>query len=343
MDSKLHVALADADSAFVLVVRGDRRAAHSEWRFALTDPRDYTFYSELAIICTANDLNATAIWSEWEGRLTFEDDLAQTVFMRNLVVGVTLNKVAQLHADWEVNGVLPDGHHVESHPELPLAPYQKMGVILSRMCPGYGFYLEQGCGKTPMTVARICTDALDRRGDQKMLRVLVVCPKDLRLNWKNEIERFATVPGKVTVLRGGPVKRIRALAEAIKQDDPDHKFTVIIVSYGLLTQAWDNVIKHVPWHLSVLDEAQNIKSPSADRSKVAHELRDQSTARLELTGTPITNSVMDLYSLLEFLDRGMSGHKSHAAFKAKHGVYEKSHDGTCPRNSRRTTISWRLS
>jgi SNF2 family DNA or RNA helicase len=152
-----------------------------------------------------------------------------------------------------------------------------------------------------------------------MYRAIIVAPNNVRLNWKNEFEKFGTEPGLVNVLRGTQIARAKILIDAFTQDE-DSKFTAIIVSYETLCVSWD-VLGAIPWDIACLDEAHFIKSPTTRRFKFARKLRDNSDKRVILTGTPITNTPLDLYAQLEFLAEGRSGFMSWKNFKSFYGVY----------------------
>lgn len=159
-------------------------------------------------------------------------------------------------------------------------------------------------------------------GENRMYRALIVAPKSVRANWRNEVERFATVPGKVTVLRGGKMERVKLLIDALHtaEDETDCQFTMVIVSYETMVNSLD-MLKTIEWDLSVLDEAHYIKSPVTKRHKASMVIRDCSRQRMPLTGTPIANSILDMFAQFEFMGKGFSGFKTWKAFKEFYGVY----------------------
>lgn len=159
----------------------------------------------------------------------------------------------------------------------------------------------------------------------RMYRAIIVCPNNVRQNWYREFEKFATEPGQVTVLRGGQVERAKLLVEAFTPDG-DSKYTVIITSYETLIRSW-NAIRMVEWDLSVLDESHYIKSQGSKRYKFALQLRDRSKRRMVLTGTPITNTPLDLFTQFEFMGKGFSGFRTWNAFRQFYGVYNTSAQG----------------
>ena len=238
-------------------------------------------------------------------------------------------------AEFKVNATLPElqykGADWVERNDLPLSDYQRAAARISMDSDGYALFMDRGTGKTPVAIQRICCDAravnagvmeggCDRPDGGKMLRVLIVCPGQVRLNWEREISRFASLPGKVVVARGGQAKRVRILSHAITPEN-DCDFSVTIISYGSLVKSID-FYAAVPWDLVISDETHFFKSASTVRFKAMQRIRDAATRRLGLTGTPIGNSPMDLWSQLEFLGKGQSGFMSYKNFRKFHGQWE---------------------
>jgi SNF2 family DNA or RNA helicase len=96
----------------------------------------------------------------------------------------------------------------------------------------------------------------------------------------------------------------------------------VISTYGLTHRDFDHLAK-VDWHRVVLDEAQNIKNPSAKQTAAVRQLR--SRHRLGLTGTPLENHLSELWSIVEFLNPGLLG--TAAEFRRQFAIpIEKHHD-----------------
>lgn len=169
-----------------------------------------------------------------------------------------------------------------------LRDYQKHGVFwLAARARGGGAILadDMGLGKTAQMLA-----LLRHLGGP----ALVVCPASLVFNWRAEAERFW--PGCRVLLVTGP--RRRELGDRIAGAD------LVLTHYALLRLDATWLRRHA-FRAAVLDEAQHIKNPDALNARAALALR--AGARFALTGTPVENSLRDLWSLCEFVRPGYLG------------------------------------
>ena len=175
-----------------------------------------------------------------------------------------------------------------------LHPYQLDGFhwLCSLHALGMGGILadEMGLGKTVQTIAAISHAV--RTGPDRMPS-LVVVPTTLIYNWVNEFARFAPEL-KVVPAVGTPAERDALVAGMAAGDDID----VMLTSYPLLRQDVDQLAQ-VPFRFVVLDEAQNIKNMDSMGARAAKRL--QAHTRLALSGTPMENSIGELWSLFDFV------------------------------------------
>ena len=207
--------------------------------------------------------------------------------------------------------------------EFALADYQQIALMLQQMSSGFLQSGEQGTGKTPVAIASICNGVkrLRAEGSKRFYLTLIVVPKNILSNWCEELAHFSTRGGRITVLDGTQIERTRRLSDALAPDDTGVvEFSAVIVSYASLWRSWE-AIQMVPWDLSILDEAHAIKDTNAEQSQSCIRLRDISRQRIAMTGTPIANSMLDLYNILEFLEKGGSGFSSKKAFNKYYGKY----------------------
>jgi superfamily II DNA or RNA helicase len=181
-----------------------------------------------------------------------------------------------------------------------LRPYQLEGALwlLDRARAGRGGLLadEMGLGKTVQALAliEVLGAAEPNTGAGA---VLVVCPSSLVWNWKREAEQF--LPGLPVLTIDGADREGRFAAI------PQHR--LVVTSYALLRRDIERY-RDIGFAAVFLDEAQHIKNPDSQNAKAACALT--AASRFILTGTPIENSVRDLWSLFEFLLPGYLGNRT---------------------------------
>ncbi len=196
--------------------------------------------------------------------------------------------------------------------ESVLRPYQKDGVAWLHFlrANGFGGILadEMGLGKTLQVLALLATRNAEcgtRRNDggraaESVLcsdfraPSLVVCPTSLVFNWAVEAAKF-TPQLRVLALHG--LRRQELFAQLTQHD-------LVITSYALLRRDFEQY-RGLEFDTVILDEAQHIKNRQTQNAQAVKALR--SRHRLVLTGTPIENSVLDLWSLFDFLMPGYLG------------------------------------
>ena len=175
-----------------------------------------------------------------------------------------------------------------------LRDYQRVGVqwLLDQAAAGFGGILadEMGLGKTLQSLAML--SALRRRFPDRPS--LVVCPKSLLGNWQAEAARFVPELPVICLHGSGRAERFAEVRGA----------ALVLTSYQLMAR---DAAQHqqVDWAAVVLDEAGFIRNPDTQAAKAAHRLR--AGVRIALTGTPVENSVRDLWSILQFARPGYLG------------------------------------
>ena len=193
----------------------------------------------------------------------------------------------------EVRNKLRDIHKLEFQvPEElngTLREYQKVGYNWFRMLDylGFGGILgdEMGLGKTIQAIAFI----LSNKGS----RTLIVAPTSLTYNWLNEFEKFA------------PSLRIAAF-NGLKDDRREkfrniEEYDVVITTYNLLRRDLDSY-REIKFDYCLVDEAQFIKNANSQSAEAVKEIN--AARRFALTGTPMENSLMELWSIFDFVMPG---------------------------------------
>ena len=196
---------------------------------------------------------------------------------------------------------LRDFAEVEDHP-LPvgflgeLRPYQKAGYNWLRFVQDYHFggclADDMGLGKTIQTLAML--QHRRESGEAKGAASLLVLPTSLVFNWLNEAQKFT------------PELRVLAYTGTYRDKNPDRfaDYDVVLTSYGIVRLDTE-LLAGYKFDYVILDESQAIKNPSSTTSQAVRQLH--SKHRLILTGTPVENSTMDLWSQMSFINPGLLG------------------------------------
>jgi TATA-binding protein-associated factor len=180
-----------------------------------------------------------------------------------------------------------------------LLKYQLHGILCDDM----------GLGKTLQTICIIASDHHDRRVEYTKSRnpsftplpSLVVCPPTLVGHWAHEISVFCGDRLSCVQYVGPPAERA-ALRKQFKDD------VVIIASYDTV-RSDVAFLGDITWNYCVLDEGHVIKNPKSGTTKAVKRIR--ASHRLILSGTPIQNNVLELWSLFDFLMPGFLGTDKH--------------------------------
>ena len=201
-----------------------------------------------------------------------------------------------------------------------LRDYQRRGVEWLRFLTEHGFGAlladDMGLGKTIQVIAWVLklkscnveglkssqapsTSNLQPSTFNLQPLTLIVAPLTLLSNWKHEFAKFA--PGlKVYVHQGENRHLASGFRRAVQAAD------VTVTSYNLLVRDYA-AFSEVEWSALVLDEAQAVKNPDTQVARAVRALTPRK--RIAMTGTPIENSVADIWSLEEFLNPGLLGER----------------------------------
>ncbi len=207
-----------------------------------------------------------------------------------------------------------------------LRPYQVKGLswmaFLDTLGLGACLADDMGLGKTIQLLA-LLADERERVDEAAAAGVqlerpgptLLVVPMSVVANWVHEARRFT--PTLRVLVHHGPERALgeRLYEKAMASD-------VVVTTYALVHRDREHLEK-VGWWRIVLDEAQNIKNPSAKQTRAVHAI--DAPRRIALTGTPVENRLGELWSIMDFLNGGYLG--SAGEFRRKFSVpVERYHD-----------------
>ena len=198
--------------------------------------------------------------------------------------------------------------HIPVDIKADLRPYQQEGVNWLAFLNRYNLHGilcdDMGLGKTLQTICMVASDhylrakefASSQSADCRKIPSLIVCPPSVSGHWQQEIKQYAPFLSCVAYV-GLPSERAKA-REALDSAD------IVITSYDICRND-NSVLAPISWNYCVLDEGHLVKNPKA---KVTLAIKCLvSNHRLILSGTPIQNNVLELWSLFDFLMPGFLG------------------------------------
>ncbi|KAJ5587030.1 uncharacterized protein N7459_002795 [Penicillium hispanicum] len=189
-----------------------------------------------------------------------------------------------------------------------LRPYQQDGINWLAFLNRYNLHGilcdDMGLGKTLQTICIVASDhhmraeefAKSQAPDSRKLPSLIICPPSLSGHWQQEVKQYAPFLNCIAYV-GPPAERSR-LQPLLASSD------VVVTSYDVCRNDND-VLNPISWNYCVLDEGHLIKNPKAKITLAVKRL--MSNHRLILSGTPIQNNVLELWSLFDFLMPGFLG------------------------------------
>lgn len=193
------------------------------------------------------------------------------------------------------NKVKSKNYQIPKELNATLRDYQVSGFEFFKTLSDYEFGAiladEMGLGKTIQTIAFLLSN--------KDKKSIVITPTALIYNWKNELEKFAKTL-KVGLLHTSKSEREKIL------DNIDN-YDVLLTTYTTYKNDMDKY-KNINFDYCIIDEAQNIKNPDAIITKAIKKINAK--VRFALTGTPIENNLMELWSIFDFIMPGYLYNKS---------------------------------
>jgi len=201
---------------------------------------------------------------------------------------------------------------------ISLWDHQKKIIAIAEERTHYAIFAEMGTGKT-CTAIQILRLWCAR--NKRPLRTLVLCPPAVRNVWKREIERFSKLGKYTLVLDGSGKKREKDFAERAFNDElPNNSAPAIFITNyeSLLMKELFQLFKTWGIEVLILDESQRAKDLKSKRTKLCIELADTTPYKLLLTGTPILNTAMDIWSQFRILDKGETFDRNFYAFRARY-------------------------
>ena len=191
-----------------------------------------------------------------------------------------------------------DDIEIPSNLEKILRYYQKTGYKWLKTLDNYKFggilADDMGLGKT-IQMLSIIAGYVEENSNSEKRASIVICPSSLTLNWQNESQKF-TNKLKTLVIRGNVQERKEQIKEIGKCD-------LVITSYDLLKRDVETYKENkYKFRFAITDEAQYLKNSNTQNAKAVKEIL--ADTRYALTGTPIENSLAELWSIFDYIMPG---------------------------------------
>lgn len=202
------------------------------------------------------------------------------------------------------------------HMPVKVTPYrhqiegwrQAVETLQSGRSRGYGLFFEMGCGKS--------LTAIGIMGSLGVKRALIVAPSSVCAVWPRELDDYAAYAYETLYPTGGCAKRAQKIAEFCRK--PSEKLQIVIINYEA-TWRIEKALSGFAPELIICDESQKIKNPTGRQSRTMHRLGDAAQYKLILTGTPMQNNPLDLWSQYRFMAPQVFG-GSYFKFKAHYAI-----------------------
>ncbi len=254
---------------------------------------------ETAVIPASWFVNYSELFNFIEERSTDELVLRKhhLAFARELQNGELIRLNLSLKLERLRNFDAIDDYSIPTSFQGSLRPYQQAGYNWLRFLNEYQFggclADDMGLGKTVQTLALLAHEKEENPGFASLL----VMPTSLIYNWELEARKFT------------PDLKILVYSGTQRSKDPwkFRGYDVILTSYGIVRLDVD-VLKDFYFNYVILDESQAIKNPTSNIAMAVNKLK--SKRRLILTGTPVENGTMDLWSQMNFVNPGLLGNQT---------------------------------
>ena len=210
------------------------------------------------------------------------------------LANVTMSRKLQKLTDFETLEEVALPHHFKGQ----LRPYQKAGYNWFHFLKNYHFggclADDMGLGKTIQALALLQKHKEDTEAGGSKSTSLIIMPTSLIYNWLNEAKKFT------------PKLKLMVHTGAMRYKSPEvfGNYDVIVTTYGISRIDID-LLSSFFFDYVILDESQNIKNPSSKSYQSVRQLK--SRFKLILSGTPVENSVNDLWTQMSFINPGLLG------------------------------------
>ena len=228
---------------------------------------------------------------------TFSQELKDFYLMRK--------ETENIVKDYDTGKLPPDTTFNKYFKDCTLMEHQLVGATIGTKLFDAGFTgcllsMEMGTGKT-LTAMAILNRIIEEKQKNK---VLIVCPKVTMGVWRDEFAKFEKDHYKLRLIMGTAKKRIEAMNDI--SEYPDDRLNVVVINYEY-TYAFEPILEKWKPDIVICDESHRIKGVSTNQTKSITKIGKLCNYRMCLTGTPLTNNILDFFAQFRYMDTSVFG------------------------------------
>ncbi|MFN3481022.1 MAG: SNF2-related protein, partial [Thermodesulfovibrionales bacterium] len=234
-------------------------------------------------------------WWDKDARRWYTRDFKTAEKLRDFLDDTAKQAIERFKSSIELSSKSNADLDIPAPEGLEYLPFQKAGIQYALQRKNTLIADEMGLGKTIQAIGVI-------NAIEGIKNVLVVCPAFLKLNWRNELQRWLVREFDIQIVYSNSFK----IAGYKNGGNGNNTGTVHIVNYDILEKNLPHIVDRGPYDLLIADESHYLKNQKAKRTKATEQLCKYAKRRIFLTGTPVTKYPLDLFPTLKMFNHPLS-------------------------------------
>jgi len=193
--------------------------------------------------------------------------------------------------------------------------HQAAAIKAGAIRDNYALFFEMGTGKTMTAINTLRHWFLQ---ENAIKNTLILCPQIVIDQWAEEFKKHSRLSRHIVLVKGTGKKRVEIFEKALES----RKASIFITNYETLLVKGIMPLLMRRWFALICDESHKLKNHKAKRTALVTQIADLSRKKLILTGSPVLNTPMDIFSQYRILDGGKSFDKNFFTFRARY-FYDK--------------------
>lgn len=270
-------------------------------------------YDGKGFVIPLTDLSIKHITAHWRAGVDYTMDEGAKMMMAYLKLTVkSENDSASKRWDYVFDG--KDTDYTYPAVRKPFA-HQRLAVECMYRSEAFALLMEMGTGKSKCVVDELDIYARELQHGE-MIRAIIVCPKSLRENWRREFAMNVADCHHYDVgIIDNSLKAMDVMLELVQQPS---RFKILIISYDSVRNLLDELMLFAPNYIA-MDESHYVKNPDSKRFKGLIKLTAMPSVLMKriLTGTPVSNNILDLWSQFQLIRPGCLGYNGFSGFRTQ--------------------------